>query len=624
MARNSTVLTTVLSLFLAGCGGGSSTSPNPPVVSQPPPPDPVITGTLAGPLVGLRYETATLNGVTDAAGAFSFRSGEEIAFSIGGVELGRTTAAANLSLFDLFGAAPPTSESALRIELESDDATPFGVAINAALFLSLLDDDLDPRNGFDVAAWDVQLTQAQLSLDQSIEDFHRFYLPRFMRTLSARRNADPISVVRMLYASINVQVSAELLVEQLNDEGSDGVITGLSEFERRYVYDDNGNRIESVTVLRRSTESFKSDYDERGNLIRQVNTRDTNADGLIDKIEIRTGTYNDENALLSAQRTEDREGDGTVDEVRTTDRTYDSNGNRTSEIRATDRQNDGFVDTALITTDTYADNGDRLSRVIETDNGMDGKIDGRNTRNYQYDPRGNQLVEEEIQDNDADGTIDRINTLNTAYNERDLKLSETDVGDDGADGVFEQVETIVWTYDDATNRLSRVEEKDTDGDGRIDTTEDERWSYNELGYETSWTRTTIDRDPNGIFTIDESFYVYSYDSNGNRTSSYREDRTDAVLASTEARTSTYDASGRRLTLFVERDEDADGFVDSTTLDTTVYTAGGNTFSNLREEDTDGDGNIDEVVRESFRYEQLADGVHVIVAYYFPRNQSLPF
>ena len=92
-------LTLILSM-LAACGGDNSRNRTPAAPA-------LMTGTFAPyPITGLRFETATQSGITDADGAFQYFPGEEISFYLGEQMLATTAAAPSLSLFDLYGARP--------------------------------------------------------------------------------------------------------------------------------------------------------------------------------------------------------------------------------------------------------------------------------------------------------------------------------------------------------------------------------------------------------------------------------------------------------------------------------------------------------------------------------------
>jgi uncharacterized protein len=59
------------------------------------------TGLMAGPIVGLRYETPSGQGVTDDRGAFTYRAGETVTFLVGGLVLGTCPAAPRVNLAQL-------------------------------------------------------------------------------------------------------------------------------------------------------------------------------------------------------------------------------------------------------------------------------------------------------------------------------------------------------------------------------------------------------------------------------------------------------------------------------------------------------------------------------------------
>jgi uncharacterized protein len=67
--------------------------------------DAVITGVLAGPICGLRYQTPSASGVTDEHGAFPYLAGETVTFLIGGLVLGTTKAAPRVNLAQLVNRA---------------------------------------------------------------------------------------------------------------------------------------------------------------------------------------------------------------------------------------------------------------------------------------------------------------------------------------------------------------------------------------------------------------------------------------------------------------------------------------------------------------------------------------
>lgn len=123
---NFTVLPLVIGIMtvfsLPGCsgGGGSSSSTS--------------TGTFVdSPVAGLRYETPSHSGTTDANGEFEYEDGESVTFSIGDISFPATTGASNITPLDVF-------------EADVDDTS----VINMARFLQTLDEDDNPDNGIEI------------------------------------------------------------------------------------------------------------------------------------------------------------------------------------------------------------------------------------------------------------------------------------------------------------------------------------------------------------------------------------------------------------------------------------------------------------------------------------------
>ena len=61
----------------------------------------IATGVMAGPIRGLRFQTATMAGLTNARGEFSYRAGEAVTFLVGGIVLGTTAGAPRVTLAHL-------------------------------------------------------------------------------------------------------------------------------------------------------------------------------------------------------------------------------------------------------------------------------------------------------------------------------------------------------------------------------------------------------------------------------------------------------------------------------------------------------------------------------------------
>jgi len=123
-----------IAIVLSACGGGSET----PTPATPPPVSQITkTGVFVDSLVaGISYRTATITGVTNAAGEYDYVEGETVTFSIGGITLGTTVAAPVSTPIDLVSGA-------------ADASNP--VVINIVRLLITLDDDGDPSNGITIA-----------------------------------------------------------------------------------------------------------------------------------------------------------------------------------------------------------------------------------------------------------------------------------------------------------------------------------------------------------------------------------------------------------------------------------------------------------------------------------------
>jgi len=98
-----------------------------------------LTGILAGPIAGLRYETPSCSGLTNDRGEFQYRDGEQIAFLVGATPVGYAFAAPRLNLSQLIS----------RVAGKVDRLLDPGLT-NVARFLCSLDRDGDLDGGIDI------------------------------------------------------------------------------------------------------------------------------------------------------------------------------------------------------------------------------------------------------------------------------------------------------------------------------------------------------------------------------------------------------------------------------------------------------------------------------------------
>lgn len=96
----------------------------------------VRSGRLAGPVVGLRFDTPTCSGVTDRDGTFEYHEREIVTFSVGGVVVGVARGAERLTLADIVA----------RVDGNLHKLADPGLT-NIARFLQTLDEDGNSDNG---------------------------------------------------------------------------------------------------------------------------------------------------------------------------------------------------------------------------------------------------------------------------------------------------------------------------------------------------------------------------------------------------------------------------------------------------------------------------------------------
>jgi hypothetical protein len=141
-------LLTLSALFmLAACGGGGGGGG-----------DTVKQGQFLDSAVsGVRYETASQSGTTNASGSFNYKAGEGVKFYIGDILLGVAAGQASLTPVDMVPGA-------------SDETNP--QVTNIIRFLQTLDDDADPGNGIAITSAVANLAGGMnINFDQSIADF---------------------------------------------------------------------------------------------------------------------------------------------------------------------------------------------------------------------------------------------------------------------------------------------------------------------------------------------------------------------------------------------------------------------------------------------------------------------
>ena len=239
--------------MIIGCsgGGGGSSAVNPPTASARPP---VLTGVFNDSTVsGLRYETTTQSGLTNTAGTFRYQSGETVSFSLGGIQLGSTQGASQVSPLDLFNVT------------DLDEARSTGVdrqLTNILILLQSLDRDQNPGNGIDLASLDEDLASDELNFND--ENFLRGNYRRIVNQHAGFYQSAKAALNHFLDA-LALSVTIEVLERELLDLDGDSVLDQIILHE----YSERGNLSKTEVIDAVSDEVLRTtsyEYDEIGNL----------------------------------------------------------------------------------------------------------------------------------------------------------------------------------------------------------------------------------------------------------------------------------------------------------------------------------------------------------------------
>jgi hypothetical protein len=146
----SRVFVIAAAVALAGCGTGDGPTRIP---GTPQPPPPTLVGQFVDtPVEGVDFATASQSGATNSAGEFSYRSGEKVRFTLGGILLGEVTGRLIVTPVELTGSSDTGTVAAPN------------PATRVMRFLQSIDADRDPANGI-TADEDTRARAAGVSLD---------------------------------------------------------------------------------------------------------------------------------------------------------------------------------------------------------------------------------------------------------------------------------------------------------------------------------------------------------------------------------------------------------------------------------------------------------------------------
>lgn len=602
---------------------------------------------MGGDAQGIRYKTETQSGLTDSNGAFYYRQGELVTFSIGGIQLGIAEGAENISLFDFFNMEPPSTERALRKEFENTEVTDFDRVINIGLLLAFLDEDNDPTNGLDLTGWDETLVDERYSFERNFYsreyDFYEYLEDKYNFDSSTHRRA----TIEYIYNNLNIliPVQAEItfsssrngnpiyfrryFVDDLGDitgyeedTNGDGIINyytnesvdennlvttyesksdvdGDGIFESKsldfFEYDANGNTISAITEeyfpdgsVRREEAiyTYHSAYQAATTYL----SVDYNNDGSLE--EIRESSSSENGDILSRSEKSDYDRDGIYDYILEYEATYDVEGNQLSSKETITRSE--AEETTLVikqTESTYDSYGNVLSHV-ETEKDQDGNVFAVEEVVANYDSDGNQLDYLIRADGDRDGETDFIYSVVSTYDQAGNKLSATQMIDANRDGEFDESHQTIATYDANGNTLTYRSQEDSDLDGDYEYVSEELKTFDSNGNQLSFID-RIDFNGDGVYdSVDENIKTYDAQSRV-LTEIYKQDSDgDGLPELIEENSKTYDSEGRILDQIERIDWDGDGIFDRAEKTVKTYDQRGFEIHRQHLSDYDGDGTYD--------------------------------
>lgn len=473
-------------------------------------------------VAGLSYRTDTLSGTTSAIGAFEYREGEQITFSLGATDLVTTTAKANFSLFELIDGAYslPRTAKEVRAQLRMPEYTlvpselenitmkkAFGTipnlhqASNIMQLLLALDSDQDANNGIDLTQgqWQEALMKLTVNFKQPLDQFSQSeVMDAFQHETGISLAMDKAAPLKALYQLGDIKVNAKVNSHVLLDTSSRST-------SYDFAYSESGLLTQEIrTSSSRQVSDFE--YDEFGNQIKHTSRIDSDRSGSYDVGSIKEQKWN-------------------------------AFGRRT-EIKHTRYSDD--LETADFSSEskfTYQNDRVRfIERTHQNDNDADGTMDQFNHYSQQYNEDG-QIIDYSHYIVDSDGEVIRPFTLKTQsydvdgrttrHTEQSIYQVNPEVRRD-ADYTFTYDENTITqtsvkngvtsiltqTYDEG--RLIQKEYTELDADNQITSYATAPITYDEMGRITSCTinyrvnpeqpveetyKTTIVYDENGINQI---------------------------------------------------------------------------------------------------------------------------
>ncbi|WP_448247589.1 DM13 domain-containing protein [Thalassotalea agariperforans] len=145
---------TLISLGLFACGGSGGSNSETPTPTPTPTPTTYTGIFVDSPVQGLKYQTATQAGTTNAMGEFIYQLGEKVTFSIGGITFPEVDVKAIITPLDIF---------------QTENLEHSGV-INMLRLLQTLDVDGNAENGIELSSL-IHTLAANLTIDFTSQTF---------------------------------------------------------------------------------------------------------------------------------------------------------------------------------------------------------------------------------------------------------------------------------------------------------------------------------------------------------------------------------------------------------------------------------------------------------------------
>jgi para-nitrobenzyl esterase len=182
----------LVAMLLTACGGSSSSGSS------------SDNGTLTGvfvdsPVKGLRWVSGGIEGTTDVAGTFQYKSGATVQFYVGDVLIGEATGNSVLIPVDLVTSAEDITNPTVT---------------NIIRFLMTLDNDNDPTNGIEITEASANLTLGEVvDFTQSTSDFAASgAIQVLISTLTSATDAGARSLTSVADAQVHAETSIKNLL----------------------------------------------------------------------------------------------------------------------------------------------------------------------------------------------------------------------------------------------------------------------------------------------------------------------------------------------------------------------------------------------------------------------------